>query len=240
MAHYVCSDIHGRMDRYQKLLDTIPLTKDDTLFVLGDVIDRNPDGIAILSDLLARENTELFLGNHEWFLYRSMAADGDTFTAGRSLRRIWCSRNNGGEPTARAFNALDADEKRRILDAIWNSTLLRIVEINGIRYHLSHSYTLRRLEKENYRFCEVPADEAEDVVWKSLFREGEYHVGLHKFDPAFHYIVGHVPVQRVSGDYHILRQQHITDIDGGCAYSFLEGSCLACLRLEDQEEFYIR
>ena len=39
----------------------------DTLFVLGDVIDRNPDGIEILKDLLARKNVELFLGNHEWF-----------------------------------------------------------------------------------------------------------------------------------------------------------------------------
>ena len=43
MSYYVCSDIHGRFDRYQKLLDQIQLTSDDRLFILGDVIDRNPD-----------------------------------------------------------------------------------------------------------------------------------------------------------------------------------------------------
>lgn len=240
MAHYVCSDIHGRMDRYQKLLDTIALSQEDTLFVLGDVIDRNPDGIAIITDMLARKNVELFLGNHEWFLYRSMGVYGDDFVADRAMKRIWCSRNNGGAPTARVFEALDADRKRQILDAVWKSTLLRVVEIHGVCYHLSHSYTLANRTKDYYRFCDVAADQVEDVVWKSVFREGAYHVGFHEFPPDLHYIVGHVPVQRVSGDYHILRQQHITDIDGGCAYSFLEGSCLACLRLEDQEEFYIR
>lgn len=240
MAHYVCSDIHGRMDRYLKLLDTIALSENDTLFVLGDVIDRNPDGIEILKDLLARKNVELFLGNHEWFFYRSMGVDGDDDTADLRMKRIWCSVNNGGAPTARAFEALDTDEKRRILDAVWKSVLLRVVEVNGVRYHLSHSYTMKHRIKDVYRFCDVSADEAEAVVWKSAFREGEYHVGFHEFDPALHYIVGHVPVQRVSGDYHILRREQVTDVDGGCAYSFLDGNCLACLRLEDQEEFYIR
>ena len=34
MSYYVCSDIHGRFDRYQKLLDQIQLTSDDRLFIL--------------------------------------------------------------------------------------------------------------------------------------------------------------------------------------------------------------
>lgn len=240
MAHYVCSDIHGSMDRYLKLLDTIAFSDNDTLYVLGDVIDRNPDGIAILTDLLARKNAELFLGNHEWFLYRSMCVQGKDFIADRWMKRIWCSRNNGGEPTARAFAALDEEGKRRILDAVWKSVLLKIVEVNGVRYHLSHSFTLKNRTKEEYRFCDAAADDAKDVVWKSVFREGEYHAGFHELEPELRYIVGHVPVQRVSGDYHIFRKNQVTDLDGGCAYSFLEGSCLACLRLEDQEEFYVR
>ena len=37
---YVISDLHGRFDRYQQMLEVIEFTLDDTLYVLGDVIDR--------------------------------------------------------------------------------------------------------------------------------------------------------------------------------------------------------
>ncbi len=60
MSYYVCSDIHGRFDRYQKLLDQIQLTSDDRLFILGDVIDRNPDGILILCDAISKKMWNCF------------------------------------------------------------------------------------------------------------------------------------------------------------------------------------
>ena len=37
---YTVSDIHGCYDKYIKLLKKIDLGSDDTLYVLGDVIDR--------------------------------------------------------------------------------------------------------------------------------------------------------------------------------------------------------
>ena len=45
---YVLSDIHGRLDRFEKMLRMIDLRDDDTLYILGDVIDRGKDGIRIL------------------------------------------------------------------------------------------------------------------------------------------------------------------------------------------------
>ena len=39
------SDIHGCFDKYQKMLRRIDFAPEDTLYVLGDVIDRGPDGI---------------------------------------------------------------------------------------------------------------------------------------------------------------------------------------------------
>ena len=38
--HYVISDIHGCFEKYLKMLDLIGLAGNDSLFVLGDVIDR--------------------------------------------------------------------------------------------------------------------------------------------------------------------------------------------------------
>ena len=47
---YVCSDIHGHYSCYAALLECIGLRPDDTLYILGDVIDRGPDGVKILQD----------------------------------------------------------------------------------------------------------------------------------------------------------------------------------------------
>ena len=42
---YVLSDIHGNTERYNSIMQQINLQESDTLYVLGDVIDRYPDGI---------------------------------------------------------------------------------------------------------------------------------------------------------------------------------------------------
>ena len=36
---YVISDIHGCFDRYEKMLEEIEFSDEDTLYVLGDVLD---------------------------------------------------------------------------------------------------------------------------------------------------------------------------------------------------------
>lgn len=38
------------------------------LYVLGDVIDRFPDGIEILQELMAMPNVKMLLGNHEYMM----------------------------------------------------------------------------------------------------------------------------------------------------------------------------
>lgn len=63
--HYVCSDIHGRYDRYTALLEHIDLNN-DTLYILGDMIDRGPDGVKLLLDMASRSNVVPILGNHEF------------------------------------------------------------------------------------------------------------------------------------------------------------------------------
>ena len=49
---YVMSDIHGRIDRFESILRQIDLQEQDHLYVLGDVIDRNVGGVALMLRLL--------------------------------------------------------------------------------------------------------------------------------------------------------------------------------------------
>lgn len=45
MATYVISDIHGQYNMFIELLDKINLKDTDTLYILGDVLDRGPHPI---------------------------------------------------------------------------------------------------------------------------------------------------------------------------------------------------
>lgn len=69
---YVMSDIHGNMSRYESVMGKINLQPKDTLYVLGDVIDRYPDGISILQQLMRMPNVQMLLGNHEYMMLNAL------------------------------------------------------------------------------------------------------------------------------------------------------------------------
>ncbi len=66
---YVTSDIHGNSKRFDSILEQINLQPEDTLYILGDVVDRYPDGIAILQRIMKMPNVQMLLGNHEYTLH---------------------------------------------------------------------------------------------------------------------------------------------------------------------------
>ena len=65
MSIYVMSDIHGQGALFHEMLDQIQFSDEDTLYILGDVIDRGPDGIALLKEIKDKKNIHMLLGNHE-------------------------------------------------------------------------------------------------------------------------------------------------------------------------------
>ena len=81
---YVISDIHGCYDKYEQMLKKINLKKEDTLYILGDVVDRGPAGIKVLLDIADRNNVILFRGNHDrtaaFFLSNLHMLDGPEST----------------------------------------------------------------------------------------------------------------------------------------------------------------
>ena len=63
---YVIADIHGCYDVYISLLKKIKFSDEDELFVLGDVVDRGPEPIKVLQDMMMRPNVYPILGNHDY------------------------------------------------------------------------------------------------------------------------------------------------------------------------------
>ncbi len=68
MSTYVVSDLHGQYRTFVKGLKSIRFSDSDMLYVIGDAIDRGPEGVKILEYIKLHENMELIIGNHEFMM----------------------------------------------------------------------------------------------------------------------------------------------------------------------------
>jgi len=72
--NYAISDIHGMYGSYMEVIKY--LKEEDTLHIIGDAIDRGKNGIAILQDIISRQQNKgkviFFLGNHEVLMLESL------------------------------------------------------------------------------------------------------------------------------------------------------------------------
>ena len=74
---YAISDIHGMYGSYAEVMSN--LNPDDTLYIIGDAIDRGKNGIKIILDIIERQqNPEInpqinfICGNHEFAFYQGV------------------------------------------------------------------------------------------------------------------------------------------------------------------------
>lgn len=92
---YVITDIHGCSEAMRRLLDERP--PDTRLVFLGDAVDKGPDPLGVIAELMKDERNILIHGNHDamaWF------AQPDVEAYGRTRQDWW---GNGGRRTQRIF-----------------------------------------------------------------------------------------------------------------------------------------
>lgn len=227
---YILSDIHGNMRRWQGIMEQIDLWPDDVLYVLGDVIDRHPDGITILRELMAMPNAKMLLGNHEDMMLSAltMRVDPDDLWSIR-MRREALSRwyNNGGQVTHDAMDRLDGAERREIFRFLRSLPTEYRLTVNGTDFLLVHGAP-REL-------CPEGEDSRDFTIWERLSPDAVMPEGVTV-------IFGHTPTSEYQ-DANSLRIWHgerMIGIDCGSGFpeDWPEVGCLACLRLEDMREFY--
>ncbi|MFL5339019.1 MAG: metallophosphoesterase [Gemmataceae bacterium] len=104
-------DIHGCPDALAALVDVLALDRDDTVIMLGDYIDRGPNGRGVLDRLIAlasRCRLIPLLGNHEEALLDALR---DT-----SALRRWLDL--GGADTLRSYGWAPGGPRRALADWI--------------------------------------------------------------------------------------------------------------------------
>ena len=172
MSTYVMSDIHGQYKSFLKMLDLIRFGEEDTLYVLGDVIDRGPDGILILEHLMKMENAQMFMGNHELLMLDALKNEFEIQNKKRMDTDdidIWLDPCNGGLPTYNAFKALPAAKRQKILEYLKDTWVVKKVSIGKKKYYLAHAYCTKMKFDEGLRFMEIPYNETYRVVWTSIY-----------------------------------------------------------------------
>ncbi len=230
---YVMSDIHGEYERYLSMLEQIDFSQDDTLFVLGDVVDRGPEPIRVLQDMASRDNVYLLKGNHEAmasFVLRRLNVEitednAESHVDMELLQAIMEWQQNGGNITMGKFRELSADEKIDLLDYIDDAPLYDIVDVGTKTFLLLHS-GLGNF-KEGKRLSQYTYEEL--ACMRPDFERQYYK------DSSIYIVSGHTPTLAVTGKSEIYHSHNNILIDCGAAF----GGRLACLCLDTMTEFYV-
>lgn len=227
MAHYVMSDVHGESSRFYAMLEKISFSPGDTLYILGDVIDRGPDGVKLVRQIMDERNMIMLLGNHEHMCIQACGP----YATDQDMAR-W--DRNGSLPTKEALARLRPEQEEDFLYYLKTLPIHLRVTVEGQAFYLVHGF---------------PGGNLHDEVW------GRPRADTPNPIPDCRVIVGHTPVVRfyttveeeqrylagleAAGDHlRIFHGSGFIDLDCGCGHP-LPVRALSCLRLEDRKEFYV-
>ncbi|MBR5341642.1 MAG: fructose-bisphosphatase class III [Erysipelotrichaceae bacterium] len=229
---YIISDTHGLYKRYEAMLKKIQLKDEDKLYVLGDVIDRGPQSFEILFDIMNRNNTEMFLGNHEHMML--------TYLEG-SDKESWFYGVNGGRETYRKFMTFDEAKKDEIVNYLKEkTTIIRNLEFENKRYILSHTSALtdgRDMFTKDYKDTLMYI---QDIVWNMSADNIGTIPYKKKPDKETILISGHIVSRRLHDSDDVFIREYENgytwmDIDCGCAMGYPYGQ-LSCVAISDEGE----
>ena len=69
---YVVSNLFGRLERFNKLLDKISFGENDIMYVLGNIVDYGEESVELVTDLSMRYNVYSVLGEHDYKAYQRL------------------------------------------------------------------------------------------------------------------------------------------------------------------------
>lgn len=229
MSVYCMSDLHGQIGAFHKMLEMIGFTSEDTLYIIGDVVDRGPYGVEILREIMKMPNVRMILGNHELMMREYLNPDATE----KQINRWNRNRNT---PTLYAFQRLTKQEQEMVLHFIQNLPYNAELTVGNMNFFLVHGW---------------PGGNLHDAVWgRPDGLNSSYPL------PGQQLIIGHTPVsylmtgtdekeevylkelESTGNHVKILHTPGFIDLDCGCGYPFY--SCaLSCIRLDDMAEFYV-
>ncbi len=232
---YVVSDIHGCYDEFMKLLEKINFSSRDELYILGDIIDRGPDPIRLVQELMMHPNIYPVLGNHEYMAHKVLSKFNVEITdemlsnlSGDDMMDYLYWTRDGGDVTAKQFVRLNPESREEILEYLEECTLYEEINIGGKNYILVHA-GIDNFDEGRDMDSYLPSE----LLFKRTDYRKQYFPGGNTF-----LVTGHTPTFTIRSDRKSLIYEengHIA-IDCGCVY----GGHLAAFCLDNGECTYIK
>ena len=230
---YAISDLHGYPhEKLLALLGKAGFGKDDFLYILGDVVDRNGDGgVETLNWLMYQTNVQLILGNHESmllacaFVFDEITEDSiDSLTA-EKIDMLTRYQADGGDVTLKAMQKLSKENQQDILDYLRDCPLYETVTAGGKDFILVHAGL------DNFS----PEKNIEDYTVEELLWAWPELTDVYYKDKMT--VFGHTPTVSFGKEYDgkIIKTDTWIDIDAGAGF----GREPVLLRLEDMREFRV-
>lgn len=173
---YFLSDPHGQYALLQDVLKEVgfryPLDGEvrDRLFILGDMIDRGPESMALLKAVQDCPAIYAIQGNHEQMALNAMEDNAD--------RSLWIM--NGG----RWHQDVAIADVRKMLDFAAGLPLCYTLQINGHRIGLVHAAVPAPYDWQHFIQCcneqTLSKEEQHHSVWdRAIFTHDEHSVVAH-------------------------------------------------------------
>lgn len=227
MAIYALSDLHGELNIWNQIKNF--LQEDDVLVFLGDAVDRGPQPIKLLQELLNDDRVVFCTGNHEQLLI-------DTYEDRHTKKPSPLYFKDGGKVTWDAFQKLSDETQEKLIETLKELPFeAYYINIKGETIHLSHSgYTPssrinRKTETkwEQYLRCVENRKHIEDIGWDWNKKENDIIV-----------VHGHTPTGVLDVNYcgKVLKYcyGHKINIDTGATFC----GVAALLNLDTLEPIY--
>lgn len=228
---YVVSDLHGYPhEKFLALLDKAGFSKDDFLYILGDVVDRNGDGgVETLNWLMYQTNVQLILGNHEAmllacsFVFDEITEDSIESLTAEKIDMLTRYQLDGGDITLKAMQKLPKETQQDILDYLRDCPLYETVNAGGKDFILVHA-GLGNFD---------PNKQIEDYTTEELLWSWPELTDVYYKDKMT--VFGHTPTFSFGDEYEgkIIKTDTWIDIDVGAGF----GREPVMVRLEDMREY---
>lgn len=233
---YVMSDLHGEYEKYLSMLKKIAFSDRDSLYILGDVVDRGKKPVEILKDMSMRQNVFPIMGNHDkmainvlsWLLDEANEAVLYKNITDESMYHLMVWRMNGAQTTIDGFQNLPGDERRRLLDYMKDFQPYEVVSAGGKTFILVHA-GLGNPDKFDRK---KPLDEytIRELAFVRFDYDKEY------FGGSVYIVTGHTPTLTITGEAEIYHCCNNICIDCGAVFA---SGALACLCLDNMKEYYV-
>lgn len=237
----VTSDIHGQLGHLKGALETANFSKDDVLFIIGDMIEKGPNSLGVLRyvmELCETHTVYPLIGNVDAYQLEMIGRwhIAEIYPYLKHMRRHWggCLLSEMCEELGiRIRSPLDLLAARAKIQAGFQKELDFLRALPTI------------IESPHFIFVhgglptqELPALEGTDAH-PCLKNDAFMEKGL-RFSK--YVVVGHWPVTLYNGKIDcanpiINREQHIISIDGGCSLKRTGQLNLFIIPSEDSEEF---